>query len=73
MVSGNAGGIAMRASTMLNRVSTLVYVGYGEELDNDLRSSLVNHEQSSFTDPQNTTQGEYKIEEDGILNRRGRK
>ena len=73
MISGNAGGIAMRASTMLNRVKTLVNVGYGEELDNGLRSSLVNHEQSSFTDPQNTIQGEYINEEDGILNRRGRK
>ena len=54
MISRNAGGIAMGASTMLNRVSSLVNVGYGEELDNDLQtdevrgkpSSLVNHEQS---------------------------
>ena len=54
----------MGASTMLSRVNTLVNVGYGEELDNDLRtdsvcgyptdevrgkpSSLVNHEQSSL-------------------------
>ena len=31
----------MGASTMLNRVSILVNIGYGEELDNDLRSSFV--------------------------------
>ena len=49
MVSRNAGGIAMGASTMLNRVSTLVngtssmfrHVGYGEELENDLRTDSV--------------------------------
>ena len=42
----------MGACTMLSKVNTLVNVGYGEELDNDLRSSLVNHEQSSFTELQ---------------------
>ena len=36
MISRNAGGIAMGASTMLSRVSTLDNYGYGEELDNDL-------------------------------------
>ena len=79
MISRNAGNIAMRASTKLNRVSALVNIGYGEKLDNDLRtdevrgkpSSLVNHEQSSFTDPRNTIQEEYINEEDGILNRKG--
>ena len=50
IISRNAGSVAMGASTMLSRVNTLVNVGYGEELDNDLRSSLLNHEQSSFTD-----------------------
>ena len=35
MISRNAGNIAMGASTMLNRVSTLVNVGYGEELDSE--------------------------------------
>ena len=50
IISRNAGSVAMGASTMLSRVNTLVNVEYGEELDNDLRSSLVNHEQSSFTD-----------------------
>ena len=65
----------MGASTMLSRVNTLVNVGYGEELDNDLRSSLVNHEQgslenheqsslenheqSSFTDLRKAIQEEY--------------
>ena len=81
MISRNAGDIAMGASTMLNRVSTLVNIGYGEELDNDLRtdevpgkpSSLVNHEQNSFTDPRITIQGEYINEENGILNRKGGK
>ena len=34
-ISRNAGSVAMVASTMLNRVNTLVNVGYGEELDND--------------------------------------
>ena len=51
IISRNAGSV-----TMLSRVNTLVNVGYGEELDNDLRtdevrgkpSSLVNHEQSSL-------------------------
>ena len=42
MISRNAGNIAMGASTMLNRVSTLVKVGYGEELDP--RSSYTNSE-----------------------------
>ena len=44
--SRNAGSVAMGASTMLSRENTLVNVGYGEELSNDLRSSLENHEQS---------------------------
>ena len=63
IISRNAGSVAMGASTMLSRVNTLVNVGYGEELDNDLRSSftdlrtdevrgkqslLENHEQSSL-------------------------
>ena len=56
MISRNAGGIAMGASTMLSRVSTLVNYGYEEDLDND---------------PRNTIQEEYIIEEDGILNRKG--
>ena len=79
MISRNAGNIAMGASTMLNRVSTLVNVGYGEELYSEtwakpnLRSSLVNHEQSSFTDLRNLVQEEYIDEEIGTLNRKGQK
>ena len=96
IISRNAGSVAMGASTMLSRVNTLVNVGYGEELDgetrtksdprsgytnNNLRSSLVNHEQSSFTDLRNTIQEEYVNqcncdfvnEEMGILNRKGGK
>ena len=65
MISRNAGNIAMGAGTMLNRVSTLVKVGYGEELDNDLRSS--------FANPRNTIQEEYINDEDGTLNRKGQK
>ena len=53
-----AGGIAMGASTMLSRVSTLVNYGYGEELDND---------------PRNTIQEENQNEEDGIFYRKGGK
>ena len=71
----------MGASTMLSRVNTLDNVGYGEELDNDLRSSLENHEKSSFTDLRNTIQEEYinqcschfVNEEMGILCRKGGK
>ena len=39
-----AGVVAMSASSMLNRPSTLVNYGYGE----DLQSMLENHEQSSL-------------------------
>ena len=89
IISRNAGSVAMGASTMLSGVNTLVNVVYGEELDNDLRSSLENHEQSSFTNSatwakpnlRNTIPEEYinqsscdfVNEEMGILNRKGRK
>ena len=60
---------------MLSRVNTLVNVGYGEELDNDSRSSLVNYEQSSYTDLQeeyiNQCNCDFVNEEMGILNRKG--
>ena len=75
IISRNAGSVAMGASTMSSRVNTLVNVGYGEELDNDLRtdevrgkqsslenheqSSLENHEQSSFTDLRKAIQEKY--------------
>ena len=65
MISRNAWSVAMGASTILSSVNTLVNVGYGEELDNDLRSS--------FTDLQNTIQEKYINEEMGILNRKGEK
>ena len=76
-----AESVATGASTMLSRVNTLVNVGYGEELDNDLRSSLVNHEksslenhdESSFTNLRNAIQEEYINDEDGTLNRKGGK
>ena len=88
IISRNAGSVAMGASTMLSRVNTLVNVGYGEELDNDLRSSLVNHEQSSLekgkpcytnheqsslTNLRNAILEEYINDEDGTLNRKGGK
>ena len=41
IISRNAGSVAIGASTMLSRVNTLVNVGYGEELDNDLRTDSV--------------------------------
>ena len=43
------GAVAMGASNMLNRANALVNVGYGEELDNDSRSSFANI-QSDYTD-----------------------
>ena len=87
-ISRNAEKIAMGATTMLNRVGTLVNIGYGEELDNDLRSGYTNSEtwvkpnpRSGYTNsetwvkpnPRNTIQEVYINEEDGILNRRGGK
>ena len=59
IISRNAGSVAMGANRMLSRVNTLVIgtssmfhnVGYGEELDNDLRSS--------FANSRNTKQEEY--------------
>ena len=51
ITSRNAGSVAMGASTMLSRENTLVNVGYGEELDNDPRSS--------FAKSRNTMQVEY--------------
>ena len=67
-ISRNAGTVAMGASTMLSKVNTLVNVGYGEELEGEKRSSLVNHEQSSYTDQCNCG---FVNEEMGILNRKG--
>ena len=67
-ISRNAGTVAMGASTMLSKVNTLVNVGYGEELEGETRSSLVIHEQSSYTDQCNC---DFVNEEMGILNRKG--
>ena len=44
IISRKAGSVSMGASTMFSRVNTLVSVGYGEELDNDLRSSFADSE-----------------------------
>ena len=71
MISRNAGDIAMGASTMLSRVSTLVNVGYKEELDNDSQSGYTNSETWVKPNPRITIQEEYINEEDGILNRKG--
>ena len=62
---------------MLDRASTLVNYGYGE----DLQSMLENHEQSSFADDLRSTfantieklQEEYIDEEIRTLNRKGQK
>ena len=74
-ISRNAGTVAMGASTMLSRVNTLVNVGYGEELEGETRSSLVNHEQSSYTDLRSRFHDQcncdFVNEEMGILNRKG--
>ena len=71
MISRNAGGKAMGASTMLSRVSTLANVEYGEELDNDSRSGYTNSETWVKFNPRNIKQEEYINEEFGILNRKG--
>ena len=67
-ISRNAGTVAMGASKMLSKVNSLVNVGYGEELEGEKRSSLVNHEQCSYTDQCNC---DFVNEEMGILNRKG--
>ena len=66
-ISRNAGTVAMRASTMLSRVNTLVNVGYGEQLEVETRSSYTD-QGSSYTDQCNY---DFVIEEMGILNRKG--
>ena len=71
MISRNAGNIAMGASTMLNGVSTLVKVGYGEDLDP--RSGYTNSETWAKPNLRNTIQEEYIYEEIGTLNRKRQK
>ena len=73
MMSKNAGGIAMGASTMLSRVSTLVNYAFGEELDNYSRIDYTNSGTWVKPNPRNTIQEENVNEEDGILNRKGGK
>ena len=74
----NAGLVAMGASSMLSRASTLVNYGYGE----DLQSMLENQEQrplhhddlqSSFANTIEKQQEEYIDEEIGTLNRKRQK
>ena len=77
MTVKNAGLVAMGASSMLSRASTLGNYGYGE----DLQCMLDNHEQSSFADDLRSSyantieklQEEYIDEEMGTLNRKGQK
>ena len=69
-ISRNAGTVAIGSSTMLSRVNTLVNDGYGEELEGETRSSLVNHEHCSYTDQCNY---DFVNEEMEILNRKGGK
>ena len=59
MISRNAGNTARGASTILNRVSTLVNIGYGEELENDSQSGFANSETWVKPNPRNTIQEEY--------------
>ena len=80
IISRNAGSVAMGASTTLSRVKTLVNVGYGEELDNDLRickttslSSFADSETWAKPNLRNAIQEEYINDEDGTLNRKGGK
>ena len=70
IISRNAGSVAMGASTMLSRVNTLVNVGYGEEFDNDLRSSFADRETWAKPNLRNTIQEEFINEEIGVLNRK---
>ena len=70
----------MGASTMLSRVYTLVNVGYGEGLDNDLRickttslSSFADSETWAKPNLRNAIQEEYINDEDGTLSRKGGK
>ena len=70
IISRNAGSVAMGASTMLSRVKTLVKVGYGEELDNDLRSSFADSETWAKPNLRNAIQKEYINDEDGTLSRK---
>ena len=77
-ISRNAGTVAMGASTMFSRVNTLVNVGYGEELEDETRSSYTDSETWAKPSLRSTIQEEYidqcnydfVNEEMGILNRK---
>ena len=85
MTVKNAGLVAMGASSMLSRASTLVNYGYGEDLQSMLENqgqSPLHHDQgtcfaddlqSSFANTIEKIQEEYIDEEKGTLNRKGRK
>ena len=73
IISRNAGSVAMGASTMLSRVNTLVNVGYGEELDNDQRSSFANSQNTMQEEYINQCNCDFVNEEMRILNRKGGK
>ena len=63
----------MGASTMLSRVNALVNVGYGEELDNDPRSSFANSRNTMQEEFINQCNCDFVNKEMGILNRKGGK
>ena len=73
IISRIAGSVAMGASTMLSRVITLVNVGYGEELDNDPRSSFANSQNTIQEEYINQCNCDFVNEEMGFLNRKGGK
>ena len=85
MTVKNAGLVAMGASGMLSRASTLVNYGYGEDLQSMLENqgqSPLHHDQgtcfaddlqSSFANTIERLQEEYIDEEMGTLNRKGQK
>ena len=77
MTVKNAGLVAMGASSMLSRASTLVNYGYGDlqsMLENRGQSTL-HHDylQSSIANTIEKIQEEYIDEEKGTLNRKGQK
>ena len=85
MTVKNAGLVAMGASSMLSRASTLFNYGYGEDLqsmlENKGQSPLHHYQgtcfavglQSSFANTIEKIQEEYIAEEKGTLNRKGQK
>ena len=78
IISRNAGSVAMGASTMFSKVNTLINgtssmfhnVGYGEELENDLRSSFANSRNTVQEEYINQCSCDFVNEEMGIMNRK---